>query len=697
MEKPRLGTQHLPRITQETLTVTIKIAVILFTTVIVFFQDLAIIFNDALQSETTSYMLAVPFLLAYLIYRKRKMIKAAIPLSSSKLLKKVPINEITGGLLFLASFLLYWYGSYTFTPLEYHILALPIYASACILILFNMQTLRQLLFPVAFLFLLIPPPEESIYNLGAMLSTISSELAYNLLKVFGFPAGLSAEYGTPVISLIQQDGTAISFAIDIACSGIYSQVGFFIFALFIAYIVRDKTLKKAAVFLLGFPLIYLLNVLRITTIGIIGYYYGENLALNAFHIFGGWVLIFLGALILLATSETLFKVQILVRENQTEKCAECNLTSATDNSFCFTCGRIQKTRFNRVHKGDIAKTAVIILSVILIMSIQTPVFALKKGPAEIIVQTAKGEQVSTEILPQLPEYTLRFMYRDETFEKRSRQDASLAYAYSPYSEEKEMVWVALEIGSANSLLHSWEVCLITWRLSHGYQVKVNQIELTDVRLLENPPIIGRYFIFQRIETNSTQAVLYWYETATFEVNSTSQQKHIKISVIAYPETLEDLPQVKNQLLTVATEIANYWQPIKTWSQIALLISQNVDKLITATVASLGVILISYNLEKRKERKQNTVAFKKLSNADKQIINATHETEKNMLPTLNNISKTYNKMTGQTIDNEKLMQKLTEAEKVGILKKDIGNRRDEPVQIWKPNIHHKQVFRTPTIT
>jgi hypothetical protein len=158
-----------------------------------------------------------------------------------------------------------------------------------------------------------------------------------------------------------------------------------------------------------------------------------------------------------------------------------------------------------------------------------------------------------------------------------------------------------------------------------------------------------------------------------------------------------LPEVKGQLLTVATEIANYWQPIKTWSQIALLISQNGDKLITTTIALLCVILISCNLEKRKERKQNTVAYQKLSNADKQIINAVNETGKNMLPTLNNISETYNNMTGQTIEKEKLMQKLTEAEKIGILKKAVGNRLDEPVQIWKPNIHTKQSFRTPTIT
>ncbi|MCK4474439.1 hypothetical protein KAU30_01245, partial [Candidatus Bathyarchaeota archaeon] len=309
-------------------------------------------------------------------------------------------------------------------------------------------------------------------------------------------------------------------------------------------------------------------------------------------------------------------------------------------------------------------------------------FALTEGPAEIIVQTAKGEQVPTEILPQIPGYTLRFMYRDKAFEQRAKQEASLAYAYSPHNKTKEVVWVALEIASTKSPLHSWEYCLITWWLSHGRQPKVNQIELSDVQLLENPPIIGRYFIFQHTKTNSTQAVLYWYETSIFKTNSTTEQKHVKISLIAYPDSLQDLPEVKNQLLAIAVVTASYWQPIKTWSQIALLISQNSDKLIIATMALLSVVLIFYNLEKRKERKKNTIAYQKLSKANKQIINAVHQTEKTIMPTLNNISKTYNKITGETVDKEKLMQKLSEVEKIGIIKKDTANRRDEPVRIWR---------------
>jgi len=680
MERIRLKLQCFPPIPQETLTVAIKITIVTLATVTVFFQDLAMIFNDALQNETTSYILAIPFLLTYLIYRKRKMIKAAIPIHSSKLFKKVPLDEIIGAFLFLASFLLYWYGSYTFTPLEYHIFALPIFASACILILFNMQTLKQLLFPIAFLFLLVPPPEEILYNLGALLSTISSELAYNLLKIFGFPVTLGAEYGNPVIFMTQQNGTTISLAVDIACSGIYSLIGFLIFALFIAYIIRDKTWKKAVILLLGFPLIYVLNLLRITTIGIIGYYYGKDIALSMFHLLGGWILVFLGTLLLLAISEKLLKTQISPK--QIEKCPGCRQTLATDKSMCLACGRIHKIYFNRINKKDIVKATGLILSVILILSIQTPIFALTEGPAEVIVQTAKGEQVTTEILPEIKGYALTFMYRDQAFEQRANQDASLVYAYSPHNETKEVVWVAIEIASTKSSLHRWEICLITWPASRGYQPEVDQIELRDVQLLENPPIIGRYFIFQYKTSNSTQAVLYWYETTIFKVNSTSEQKQVKISLIAYPDSPEDSLEVENQLHTLAKKIASYWQPIKTWSQIALLISQNGDKLFITTIVLLCAVLVVSSFEKRKERKQNKIAYQKLSKANRQVIDAVHQTEKNMPVTLNNILETYKSTVRKGVNKKKLLEELSEAEKMGVIEKKIVNRQDEPVQVWR---------------
>jgi len=54
--------------------------------------------------------------------------------------------------------------------------------------------------------------------------------------VFGLHAVLSTNYGSPVITLTLPNNTTLPFSVDVACSGIYSLIGFAIFALFIAYI-----------------------------------------------------------------------------------------------------------------------------------------------------------------------------------------------------------------------------------------------------------------------------------------------------------------------------------------------------------------------------------------------------------------------------------------------------------------------------
>ena len=153
MKKPLLGiTQH------NTIALTIKISTILFATLSIFHRDIITLANEALQSKPMTHILAIPFLFSYLIYRKRKMIRASIPFEPSPSHRKAfPYKEIVGALLFLTAFLTYSYGSHTFTPLEYHMFTLPIFGTACTLIMFNTLTLRQLAFPILFIFFLMPP------------------------------------------------------------------------------------------------------------------------------------------------------------------------------------------------------------------------------------------------------------------------------------------------------------------------------------------------------------------------------------------------------------------------------------------------------------------------------------------------------------------------------------------------------------
>jgi len=656
----------------------IKTATILFATIAIYHQDLIMVGNEAVRSELMSYILAIPFLLTYLLYRKRKMLRAAIPFeASSPAREKIFIREGIGAALCLIAFLLYWHGSYTFHPLEYHMSSLSLFVAGLILLTFNTETLKVLAFPVAFLLFLTPPPLEIVYNLGATLSIISSEAAYAVLKAIGLPVTLTAQYETPIITLTKPNSAPLAFAIDIACAGLYSLIGFTIFAVFVAYIARGAAWKKTATFLAGFPLIYILNITRIITIVLIGNHYGMEAAMQAFHLLGGWILIFLGTIILLTLSEKTFKIQLFTTK---PKIAPCHQN--TENKyFCPACGKFLNPMNIKLSKRDLSKIAILTMSAILIFNLQVPVFALTEGPAEVTIQTLGGEQTITQILPEVPAYATEFVYRDKRFEEIAKQDASLAYAYRPTDKPKTTVWVTIEIAKTRSSLHPWEVCLITYG-----EGKVTQLSLRDVQLLQNPPITARYFAFQDIKTNVTQVVLYWYENAHFNTGSSVEQEHVKISLIAFAKTPEDIPAIEEQLLPFGIAIANYWQPIKTWSQIALLISQNGTTLITITTALLATILTYQIIKDREEKKSNLKIYKKLAlEEERLILQAVHQASKQDKPTANTIASHYEKLAGKPIKLNLLLQKLNQAEQAGLIKRAITSREDEPTLIWKSQI------------
>lgn len=319
----------------------IKALAILGATIAIYFQDFSIIANEAIQSDLTSHVLAIPFLLGYLIYRKRKMIRATIPFETTNPNRKpAHIREIVGVLLCLAAFLLYWHGSHTFYPLEYHIIALPIFVSGLVLIMLNTETLRVLAFPIAFLLFLAPPPLETVSIAGASIAAFSSGVTYNILRTIGLPVSQITEYGAPGLVVTDPSGSQVSFVVGVASSGIYSIIGFSIFAVFIMYIARGPAWKKATLFFVSIPLIYLLTVIRIMILVSMGYWQGVNAAWDAFHILGASVLIFLGAIILLSISEKIWKLKIFTTKSETISCPTCDGNTRSKENSCPTCGNI---------------------------------------------------------------------------------------------------------------------------------------------------------------------------------------------------------------------------------------------------------------------------------------------------------------------------------------------------------------------
>jgi len=327
------------------------------------------------------------------------------------------------------------------------------------------------------------------------------------------------------------------------------------------------------------------------------------------------------------------------------------------------------------------KIVAVLASASLIIFLGVPVLALTKGPEGVVLTS--GDQISTQILPEIPGYTLQFIQRDTAFEEISGQDASLDYSYVPTNTTKSTVWTTIEIGSTLSVIHRPEISWIIWPQKKGRPAQAVQLDLRDVQLLQNPPIMGRFFAFEHTQYNLTQVMLYWYEQAIFETDSGLEQKYVKISTIAYANSPANFTEIEDMLLPFGETIASYWQPIRTWSKITTAIAQNGTTLIAATTTALIIALLLQRIQKYKQKKSNFMAFNRLAlQEERTILQAAYHTSQKSIPTGNAIALSYQKLAEKPIKFNKLIQKLYQAEEAGLIKRKIASQEDNPTLTWK---------------
>jgi hypothetical protein len=323
----------------------------------------------------------------------------------------------------------------------------------------------------------------------------------------------------------------------------------------------------------------------------------------------------------------------------------------------------------------------VILVTLLAVAFQSPVFGLTRGPASITIQTASGEQGNVALFPQIEDYRLRFLYRDTDFEELSGQDFSLAFAYYPEKQGDIEVNVALEVAESTVVLHMWEVCLITWAIPKGDQ-PVTELDLRDVRIQEDPPIIARYFAFQEQGQTQIQLVLYYFTTALFEIDNTTQRKQVKLSFITYFDDPEDLAMMESKLLPFAQKAVNYWEPLRKWNVVTTAISKSSLPLAIVTSAIL-VALVPFSWIQMKRRfRANASIYQKLHPDKQQILDTVQETERKSLATLENVAETYKKMTTQPVNKDELLRNLAELEELGLIRNKIIGTQDKPIYIWE---------------
>jgi exosortase len=149
--------------------------------------------------------------------------------------------------------------------------------------------LRAVLFPWAFLLLMIPIPAIIFNQITFPLQILASKVAANVLPLAGVPVLREGN----IINL-----PAMPLEVAQACSGIRSLLSLGTLAVIYGYLMETRNWMRTVLALASIPIAVVANSLRIVGTGLLVQYWDPDKAEGFFHAFSGW-LIFIVSLALL--------------------------------------------------------------------------------------------------------------------------------------------------------------------------------------------------------------------------------------------------------------------------------------------------------------------------------------------------------------------------------------------------------------
>ena len=163
--------------------------------------------------------------------------------------------------------------------------------AGAILFLGGWQRLRVLLFPLAFLLLMVPLPAIIFNQIAFPLQLLASHVGEYAVSSLEIP--------------ILREGNVLILAnatleVAEACSGIRSLVSLFTLGIVFGYFADNRQWVRAFIALSAIPVAILANGLRVASAGVAAHNYGTAGVEGLFHEFSGWVVFVIAFLMMLA-------------------------------------------------------------------------------------------------------------------------------------------------------------------------------------------------------------------------------------------------------------------------------------------------------------------------------------------------------------------------------------------------------------
>ncbi len=145
-------------------------------------------------------------------------------------------------------------------------------------------------------------------------------------------------------------------------------------------------------------------------------------------------------------------------------------------------------------------------------------------------------------------------------------------------------------------------------------------------------------------------------------------------------------------MPIAKDINDYWQPIKTWTTVALTISQNGLALSASTIALLVALIIYRFILYQQEKTSLLTLYNKLPTQKQLLVKAVKSAKKHGNPTIDGIANEITQLSDTQTTPEQLKNDLNEAEKVGLIQRALVNKEDKPAYAWTSTLREHNIFR-----
>lgn len=242
--------------------------------------------NIWMEDSNNSHGLLVPIISGYIIYENKESMK--LYLSGMDGLECNFWTSTFGLFIFVGSLLIYvlfFVGNIAVIPR----LMLVVSLISLIWYYFGIKLVKILLFPLVFLFFMVPVPVSLVNDITLPMKTFATNMAAPLIRLFDIP--------------VFQEGNIIHLStctleVAEACSGIRSIVSMIMLSTLFAYMMKNNNYKRLILVLFSPVIAIVANILRVSGTGILAHHYGEKVARGYVHEFSGFLVFGFGLTVL---------------------------------------------------------------------------------------------------------------------------------------------------------------------------------------------------------------------------------------------------------------------------------------------------------------------------------------------------------------------------------------------------------------